>query len=158
MDQEADVHDLDDSQLLEVTEFVWNSTLGLILEPAPREEPASDEGARVSAVVDITGAWAGSIHLTTTTKMAGLAAARMFGCGEDEVSEPERLDAVGELANQIGGSVKSLLPGPCSLSLPRVWVGVDDPTGAGRPAGLLAASSDGHPVEVVVVEGDAVPA
>jgi chemotaxis protein CheX len=157
MDQEPDVHDLDDSQLLEVTEFVWNSTLGLILEPAP-PETGSEEGGRVSAVVAITGAWAGSIHLTTTTKMAGVAAALMFGCGEDEVSEPERLDAVGELANQIGGSVKSLLPGPCSLSLPRVWVGVDDPTGAGRPAGLLAASSDGHPVEVVVVEGDAVPA
>jgi chemotaxis protein CheX len=151
------VHDLDDNQLLEVTEFVWNSTLGLILEPGPAVAMAVPQG-RVSAVVAITGAWEGTIHLTTTTEMADLAAARMFGCGADEVSEPERLDAVGELANQIGGSVKSLLPGPCTLSLPQVRVGGDDPAGVGRPAGLLAASSDGQPVEVAVVEGDDVPA
>ena len=32
-------------------------------------------------------------------------------------------DALGELANIIGGNVKSLLPEPCALSLPHVLVG-----------------------------------
>ena len=150
------MHEVDDNQLLEATEFVWNSTLGLILEPTSGS--AGDPEERMGAVVEISGAWKGSIVLTTTRAMALHAAAQMFGCDETDVSDDDRHDAVGELANQIGGSVKGMLPGPCSLSLPRVWDGdgdADAPTADGRPAGVLDASSGGQAVHVdVVAHGD----
>jgi chemotaxis protein CheX len=42
---------------------------------------------------------------------------------EDELAEADVADAVGELANMIGGNIKSLLPGPSALTLPLVRLG-----------------------------------
>ena len=82
--------------------------------------------------------------------VARRAARAMFGCGDDEVGDAELADAFGELANQVGGSVKGLLPGPSTLSLPTVALAGGDPA---APTGdvRLDASCDGHPVTVVVV-------
>jgi chemotaxis protein CheX len=44
----------------------------------------------------------------------------MLGIGAEDVAEADIADALGEMANVIGGGVKSLLPGECALSLPHV--------------------------------------
>jgi len=48
------------------------------------------------------------------------AAGVIFGFKEGEVSHQDQLDAMYELTNIIGGNIKSLLPEPCQLDLPKV--------------------------------------
>jgi chemotaxis protein CheX len=49
----------------------------------------------------------------------------MFELAADEISPSEISDALGEIANMMGGNVKALLPGPATLSLPSVTEGSD---------------------------------
>ncbi len=39
---------------------------------------------------------------------------------EEEVSDADYVDAVGEIANVVGGNVKALVPDPGPLTLPKV--------------------------------------
>ncbi|TIC83622.1 chemotaxis protein CheX [Nocardioides sp. GY 10113] len=48
----------------------------------------------------------------------------MLAMGDDEpLDDADLADAVGELVNMVGGSLKSILPGPSALSLPTVAAG-----------------------------------
>ena len=47
----------------------------------------------------------------------------MLGVAEAQVTANDARDAVAELCNIIGGSIKALLPGPSHLSLPTVAEG-----------------------------------
>jgi chemotaxis protein CheX len=44
----------------------------------------------------------------------------MFAMSEDELSEEEIRDAVGEIVNMVGGNLKGIVEGESSLSLPCV--------------------------------------
>jgi len=44
----------------------------------------------------------------------------MFALPEEQLSDADIHDAVGELSNIVGGNIKSLLPPPTSLSIPFV--------------------------------------
>ena len=48
------------------------------------------------------------------------AAAAFLAMDEDEVAEDDVVDVMGELANIVGGNVKSMLPSGCFVSLPHV--------------------------------------
>lgn len=73
--------------------------------------------------ITISGAWEGSVLLELSNGMDRLLAATMFQLEPDALGEDEISDAVGELTNMIGGSIKSLLPEPSRLSLPTVVTG-----------------------------------
>lgn len=110
---------LDEATVQEIADQAWTALVGEdeVLVPVPGELPADT----LSAWVDVVGPWAGSVVLT---------------CGRDTAEEltrallrehaPERLeaedvaDALGELANVVGGNVKAVLPGPSVLGLPEV--------------------------------------
>jgi chemotaxis protein CheX len=89
-------------------------------------DPASDAatGGPI-ACVNITGDWDGLVVVTPSPQLALDATAKMFDLPPDEVGEEEMADALGELANIIGGSIKGLIPGTCALSLPTVVCGND---------------------------------
>ena len=105
-----------------IAEQVWSSYLDLDgaspLVPQPAEKPASD----VTASVSVTGAWRGHVLVSCSDQAAKNVAAALLGIEFEEVAEEDVADALGELANIIGGNVKSLLPEPCALSLPHVHV------------------------------------
>lgn len=73
--------------------------------------------------ITISGTWEGSVLLELSLGMDRLLAATMFQLEPEVLVEDEISDAVGELTNMIGGSVKSLLPEPSRLSLPTVVTG-----------------------------------
>lgn len=102
----------------------------------------------VHATVAVTGAWVGRIALTLPPEAADLAAATMLGVTDAEAADVA--DAVGELANMVGGNVKSLVPAPSTLGLPSVGRG-PVPT---HPAETEECAVDlvwlGHPVRVTV--------
>ena len=107
--------------LTEITREVWGSfldpDLGNPLVPVPAEG-AGD----VSAAVSVTGAWRGHVVVECSTAASRSVAAALMGIEAAEVTDADVVDALGELANIIGGNVKSLLPAPSALSLPHVVI------------------------------------
>ncbi|WP_432978824.1 chemotaxis protein CheX [Dactylosporangium sp. CA-233914] len=105
-----------------IAEQVWSSYLDLDgaspLIALPAEKPETD----VTASVSVTGAWRGHVLVSCSEPAAKNVAAALLGIEFDDVAEEDVADALGELANIIGGNVKSLLPEPCALSLPHVHV------------------------------------
>jgi chemotaxis protein CheX len=106
-----------------ITREVWTSFLdgdpdGLLPGASvPDGEPGEE---RVTGCVHLSGAYTGSIMLQCSAPAARDAAAALFSMQPADVTQNEVVDALGELANMVGGNVKSMLPGPSALSLPAV--------------------------------------
>ena len=75
--------------------------------------------------VSISGAWKGRIEVRLAEGLARAATAAMLMQPPEEVSEADSLDAIREIANMIGGVIKSALPRPTSLSLPESSVAAE---------------------------------
>ncbi|MEV7431644.1 chemotaxis protein CheX [Nocardioides sp. NPDC092400] len=130
---------------------MWASFVGSpeLLLPAG---PPADDVALWSATVTVTGEWRGMVSVDLA-EAAVLGVTRgMLGFGEDE--EPDAAsctDAVGELVNVVGGNVKSLMPGPSSLSLPVVSRGAVELPSEMTEASVLHLDWCGAPVRVRVL-------
>jgi hypothetical protein len=82
----------------------------------------------VSAWVDIIGPWNGSVVLTCApATAAALTESVLMTRPPTIVDDEDVADALGELANVLGGNIKSVLPGPSRLGLPQI--GSAPPTG-----------------------------
>lgn len=109
-------------EVVEVVNAVWQSMLGMeAYDLGPDAE--LEEGPFITATVLITGAFEGGVTLQLSSIVGRTLAASMFGMETDEVSADECIDAVGELANMVGGNLKALVPQPAKLSLPSVAEG-----------------------------------
>jgi chemotaxis protein CheX len=114
--------------LSEIAEQVWASYLDQGGEQplfpmgplAPEgEQPSTD----VCASVSISGSWHGHVVVECSNETARHAAAALLAMELDELTGDDLVDAVGELANIVGGNVKSTLPAACVVSLPQVVMG-----------------------------------
>jgi hypothetical protein len=111
-------------QLLELLESVWSSMLYVPVE-AVSPQGEFPEQSRLTVSVQIAGEWNGTVLLYLTQPFAELAAATMLAIGKESLTEADLHDAAAELCNILGGSIKSLLPGRNTLSLPMVVKGED---------------------------------
>ena len=107
---------IEDSYVVELVQGVFSATLGMNCAPCDR---GGGEGC-VQSTVGITGAWNGDVTVRLGRSLAKEAAARMFMVEAAALVEADVLDAVGELSNQVAGSVKAILPAPSDLKLPRM--------------------------------------
>jgi chemotaxis protein CheX len=112
-----------------ITREVWTSFLdgdpaGLVAGGDP------PTGEQITGCVHLSGAYTGSIMLQCSPPAARDAAAALFSIAPSDVTQTEVVDAIGEIANMVGGNVKSMLPGPSLLSLPLVVQGVLSVPGA----------------------------
>lgn len=105
-----------------LTRQAWTSVLGEDIDCGVA--PTSTEPVHVTSCVHVTGEWNGAIVLQCSRLLARSVTESMFEMSPGEASAAEIEDAVGELANIIGGGLKCLLPGPSTLSLPTVTDGV----------------------------------
>ena len=96
---------------------IWQSVLGMDIDDSG---PRADDSPSLSSLIHVHGAWEGTIVLHGTQALATAVAVSMFGMPADELSEDDIGDAFGEIANMLGGSVKAMVDGPASLSLPTV--------------------------------------
>jgi chemotaxis protein CheX len=133
----------------DVTRQVWESVLDIEAFPSPGSAAAVTLG--VSSCVQILGGWNGVVNLSMPSELATLIATTMFDLPAADLSDDEVDDAVGEMANMIGGNVKSLLPGPSQLSMPAVTVGTAHFPGA-EVVDHLEFVVEGHPFTVTVLE------
>jgi chemotaxis protein CheX len=117
---------LSDEQIVEITREVWASFLGdeeqAHLELVPVVDPET-AGVTVTGCVTVSGGWKGSVLLSCAEELATKAAAEMFMADADALTNDEIADAVGELANMVGGTIKAAMPGPSQLSIPTVATG-----------------------------------
>ena len=107
----------DEAYIRELTRDVWSTVLGLEIVDGPAGWP--DEQETVSAV-EVTGRWDGTVAISFSDTLGKRLTAALFACPEAEATPDLVRDALGELANVIGGNVKAMLPGPSKLSLPSV--------------------------------------
>ena len=106
--------------LTEICDQVWASYLDPEgLNPLLPVGPV-DGGKDMFASVSITGTWAGHVVVTCSEAAARQAAAAFLVMEPAEVSNEDVADVLGELANIVGGNVKSMLPAGCFVSLPHV--------------------------------------
>lgn len=152
-----DVHD--------VTIEVWRSLLGDEVPLVPRPVPVGtplDAAGLWSASVTVSGGWTGLVTVEMAEDVARGLTRGMLGLPSEtpaaEIGDGDVADAVGELANMVGGNVKSLMPGPSDLSLPSVAAGraafASDVTEAAR----VDLTWTGQPLRVSIHVPDVPPA
>lgn len=143
--------------LREIAEQVWASYLDPEGENPLLDLPLPRPADEVFGVVSVTGAWRGAVVISFSEAASKHAAGALLGVDQAEVTIEDVTDAVGELANIMGGNVKSLLPEPCALSLPHVLTGtrvsVHWPTAT--EVCQLSGVWLGEPITVFVLEGTA---
>ncbi len=116
----APVTELLDSATVEgIAQETWLALVGedelLVPAPAPRH------AATVSSWVEVVGPWTGSVVLSCPPDTAAdLTRALLRDQAPAALDTEDVEDALGELANVLGGNVKALLPGPSALGLPEV--------------------------------------
>lgn len=142
----------DADKLDRIVEEVW---LALELEPLSRELSATWQDG-LSAVVHIDGDETADVAVHATPSLAAAVADSMFGeSGDTSMLE----DAIGEIANQVAGGVKGLLPGECALHVPQPGsVSLNCPSGPPTCAASWTSRQGGLLVQVwttSVAEGDA---
>ena len=87
------------------------------------EEPYSVQEHRVTCAVYFAGVWTGASLIECPLKMAYEFTARLMRIPKPVEFDNDVCDALGELANMIGGNLKSVLPRGVSLSIPSVVEG-----------------------------------
>ena len=142
-------------ELTEITERVWASLMEAPLLPRQPGQPGPVPGTRtLTGCVQITGAWEGAVTVHCSLELAKVLTATMFMIDPEDTSADEISDALGELANMVGGNVKALLPEPCRISLPAVADGMDyrlSVPGA-RPVTAVTWTCLGEPLMVRLLE------
>lgn len=88
---------------------------------APWQGPLPTTAHDVAAWVDVHGPWTGRASLETSSDAAAeLARALLRLAPGTAVAKEDLVDALGEVANVLGGNVKALLPQYGTLGLPQV--------------------------------------
>ncbi len=133
---------------------VWEQILQLPVCTGDAGGSIATSHRQMAAFVQISGRWDGTVSLHCTQDFAAVVAAKMFNIRPNDVTPRDELDALGELANMIGGNLKSLLPSPSHLSLPTV---IDGASYSARVPGSRVVSrhhyeTAGHPFSIRVME------
>lgn len=94
----------------------------------------------ITASVAFRGAWEGTLAFECGRLGAAQFAQRLLQCGQDDQSNEDISDAVGELANIIAGNLKPVLPAELTLGTPYVVHG-DSYRGAGGDGKVLSSNA-----------------
>ena len=108
--------------IVEMTRDIWTALLSDEggLTPGYPLHGDANPSHEMSATIEISGDWNGTCCLTCSESAARHAACVMFDMADDELTDAEISDAIGELINVVGGNIKGILSGNTELSLPTV--------------------------------------
>lgn len=110
----------DEALVLAAIEQVWGSMLFAGTSRRAAGPPVRFE-CGLQAQIELRGEWNGRLVLTCDLVVASQIAGAMLGLAPgDELDRLDVCDAVGEVLNVVGGSVKGALPGAAALGLPAV--------------------------------------
>ena len=109
--------------LAEIVETVFMTMMSL--EVSSSDVPWSHKGERLSSCVHLTGDWNGVVVLECNSRQACQFAGRILAMDAPETVDDDVRDVLGELANMIGGNMKSGMATGVRLSMPTVMEGRD---------------------------------
>lgn len=110
------------TELVQFVERVWQTTVGAPIRPTRCDDDVRAGADSLTASIYFRGGFTGLLAATCDQALARhIAASMMQTQGESPMEDVH--DAIGEVVNILGGNVKTLLPGPCQLSLPAVLEG-----------------------------------
>lgn len=110
-----------DCYIEQIVQSIFSSMLSI--EVARVDSAPQSFAEKLMATIQIAGEKSTSVVLSVCPGAARQAAAAMLQMPAGNVSTEDERDVVAELANMVGGNLKSLLPGPLFLSLPTVVEG-----------------------------------
>lgn len=102
-------------ELEQLTREVWATMIGLDLADAVMAE---NPEPGVTSQIEIHGDEQATLRIDCSMALARQVAARLFDMPPEEIEMDLILDAMGEMANVIGGQVKGRWSGAVKLSLP----------------------------------------
>ena len=112
------------AQLLEtIVKSIFTTMLDLPIDQS--EVPWRLGGDRLTSTVYLEGDWNGAVSLECTSKQACHFAGQFLSTDPPETVDDDVRDVLGELANMIGGNVKSAIATGVRLSMPSVVHGDD---------------------------------
>jgi CheY-specific phosphatase CheX len=147
--------DLDPASLTAVAPEIWEMMLGLELEALSGSVTGRVDGqCTMTGLVTVVGGWTGAIAVETSCDAARAFAAAMLATEPSAVSTDEVHDALAELTNMCGGSIKNLMPGVNTLGIPTVTEGTGYTVRVPRtiPIQGLVYTCGGHVVIVTLFE------
>lgn len=106
------------TELTQTIGSIFETMLGMEVVPLPR--PLLPVTNRLAASVHFSGSWSGVVILDVSFGQACLFAGRFLGIDVPEEVDNDVRDVIGELANMIGGNLKSAVAPDAALSLPEV--------------------------------------
>jgi chemotaxis protein CheX len=108
----------------QIVENVFQTMMGLEVQQTdvPWPPPATEV---ITASISLAGTWKGAVLVECGLHEALIFTSRMIGIDTPAELNDDVRDALGELANMVGGNLKSILPGGVELSLPSVVWGSD---------------------------------
>ncbi len=116
----ADIEEL----VCSAVEEVFSTMLSKTVEREPREDPNIDGEAQIACSVGFVGELSGVVCIYTTKTHAKSITGLLLGLAPDEEHSDEMVnDAMGEIANMVGGHFKSRLADRghlCRLSIPSI--------------------------------------
>jgi CheY-specific phosphatase CheX len=102
---------------------IFETMMGLVVKPD--SQAWWEESNRVAASVHFTGSCSGVIMLEVSRPQACFFAGRFLSMDTPEAIDNDVRDVLGELANMIGGNLKSATVPDATLSIPEVVDGSD---------------------------------
>ncbi|EMI56785.1 chemotaxis protein CheX [Rhodopirellula sallentina] len=120
-----DIQPIEPSHVVELVQAIFDNMLQMPCEPndsSPQSEASFTED-RLVGCVQIQGDWVGAVEIHTPLELGRKAASAMLMVPDEDVSMEDVQDTIAELSNMVGGSIKAILPGQSTLSLPSVASG-----------------------------------
>jgi len=147
---------LDTPSLVAVAPEIWAMMLDVELTLFEGSATGKiDSDRTITGLVTVVGDWSGAITVETSTQAARAFAAAMFAA-EDvaTVTDEEVHDALAEVTNMCGGSIKNLMPGVCTLGIPTVTEGTGYTVRVPRTIALqgLVYTCDHGPLVITIFE------
>jgi len=109
--------------LTQIVQSVFTTMMDI--EVHPGDASWNQIGDRMTSIVYLTGDWNGAIMLECNPPMACHFAGRILCMDPPECVDDDVSDVLGELANMIGGNMKSGMSAGIRLSMPSVMNGRD---------------------------------
>jgi chemotaxis protein CheX len=116
--------------LTQILQSAFESMLNL--EVSWRDAPWFSGNGRLTAVIHLAGNWSGAVLLECSPETACQLAGRFLSIDPPAIADDMVRDVLGELANIIGGNLKSALAEGLHLSMPAIVDGSVPPGARGE--------------------------
>jgi CheY-specific phosphatase CheX len=117
---------IDHQSVIKASSQFWEQMLAMTLDPIPHSAGFFAPAGHVRGSVALSGVWNGGIEVRIARGLAYLATAAMMMQPVESVTQADALDATGEIANILAGSIKSSLPRPCAMTVPESALQTDE--------------------------------